>query len=303
MDANRAQVGDEFTGAMDRDGTILVDIAGMAKEQNGKCEAHGRWFEHMLTTLIQERQPQDESEWMECVSQLQEAKNSMLSVGGVSPAQIVFGRNPEVPEDLLQESPDLVANSCVLHDPIAQRSACIRAASRRIILAHNEKESTRRALDSRPRVLRTFQPGEMVAVWRSVNQKKGHKMHHYRWRPGIVIGAVRGNYWIALPGSVVKASPEQMRLASAEERTAWRLVESELRTYSVNLDDLHGSAYYQDITKGPRPSVAEEGNPEAWEPPPTPDSTSESHQPFTPPTPAPPTSAHSFFLLMIHREM
>ena len=48
------------------------------------------------------------------------------------------------------------------------------------------------------------------------------------------MGAVRGNYWIALPGSVIKASPEQLRPAVREERHAWRLVEAELRTKLVN---------------------------------------------------------------------
>eukprot|EP00959_Pyramimonas_sp_CCMP1952_P024505 514570-Pyramimonas_sp.AAC.1 len=78
----------------------------------------------------------------------------MLNVGGVSPCQIVFGRNPEVPEDLLQENPNLIANSCLLHDPVAARAACIRAMARRVILAHNEKKAARVALDARPRVHR-----------------------------------------------------------------------------------------------------------------------------------------------------
>ena len=48
------------------------------------------------------------------------------------------------------------------------------------------------------------------------------------------MGAVRRNFWIALPGSVVKASREQLRPAAREERHVWRLVEAELRTKLVN---------------------------------------------------------------------
>ncbi len=212
----------------------------------------------------------------------------MLSVGGVSPAQIVFGRNPEVLADLLQDNPNLVANSCILHDPVANKVACIRAASRRVILAHNENKVARRALDARPRVLRSFQPGEMVAVWRSINPRgKALKMSHYRWRPGIVIGAVRGNYWIALPGSVVKAAPEQLRVATVEERTAWRLVELELRTHTVDLDILQG-AYYQEISKDQTPPVSpeEDPGPEPWEVPPQPQPQAQPQPQPPPPTPA-----------------
>ena len=58
---------------------------------------------------------------------------------------------------------------------------------------------------------------------------------HHGLRPGKCMGSVRANYWIALHGSVVWASPEKLRLTSREERHAWRLIEAELRTKTVNL--------------------------------------------------------------------
>ena len=72
------------------------------------------------------------------------------------------------------------------------------------------------------------------------------------------MGAVRGNYWVAVPGCVLKASPEQMRPANAEERAAWRLVEASLRTNTVDLENLKAQ-YYHDITGSERPiDVSEE---------------------------------------------
>ena len=71
------------------------------------------------------------------------------------------------------------------------------------------------------------------------------------------MGPVRGNYWIALPGSVVEASPEQLRHASREERHAWRLVEAELRTKRVNFDEFSGHRL-EDITSGERPPCEHE---------------------------------------------
>ena len=48
---------------------------------------------------------------------------------------------------------------------------------------------------------------------------------------------MRGSYCIALPRSVTKASPEQLRPAACEERRAVRLVEAELRTKLLDFDE------------------------------------------------------------------
>ena len=79
-----------------------------------------------------------------------------------------------------------------------------------------------------------------------------HRRHHFRSRPGVCMGAVRGNYWVAVPGCVLKVSPEQMREANQEERAAWRLVEASLRTHTVDLENLTAQ-YYHDISGGERP--------------------------------------------------
>ena len=77
------------------------------------------------------------------------------------------------------------------------------------------------------------------------------------------MGEVRGNYWVALPGAVVKAAPEQMRPAVREERHAWRMVQAELRTKMVDLEHYSGQRF-EDITGGERPSdeVGEDAPPE-----------------------------------------
>ena len=80
-------------------------------------------------------------------------------------------------------------------------------------------EQTRRALDQRPRPLREFSVGDDVAVWRRGTGKGAPgKQRRTQWRgPGIILGAVRGNYFVAMPGSVIKAAPEQLRHGTAEE--------------------------------------------------------------------------------------
>ena len=129
------------------------------------------------------------------------------------------------------------------------------------MIAYSDQHALRRALDTRPRVVRFFRAGDMVAVWRRTkhSQRVPHRHSYHRWRPGICVGAVRGNYWIALPGGIVKASPEQIREATQEERRAWRLVEAELRTDTVDLENMDRiKARYEDITRDGNPEEAAE---------------------------------------------
>jgi len=111
VDPARTFISDQFKQAMNRDGTKILKSAGMAHEQNDKVEKHGQWFEILLQRILTEVQPTTESEWRECVAQLQEAKNSLLDVGGTSPCQIVFGINPEAPEDLVSANSEVFASS------------------------------------------------------------------------------------------------------------------------------------------------------------------------------------------------
>ena len=132
----------------------------------------------MFEDFLAEVQPQTEPEWRECFEALQGAKNSLLSVAGVSPMQIVFGRSPEVRVDFLGDTPDVIANGLILHDRGAGQSAR-QTISLQKLMFHAETMNERRALHLRP--------SDMVVVWRMV---KGAwmlgKRSHHRWRPAIL---------------------------------------------------------------------------------------------------------------------
>ena len=85
VDPHRAQISDEFMNWCEQRGIEVVDSAGSAKEQQGKVEHHTQLFELMLEDVLADVQPQTEYEWRECLTSLQEAKSSLLSVSGVSP--------------------------------------------------------------------------------------------------------------------------------------------------------------------------------------------------------------------------
>ena len=75
--------------------TLCVHVCAEAKEQQGKVEHHAQLFRLMLEDVLDEVQPQTEFWVGECLDTRQEAKNNLLSVSGVSPMQLVFGRSPD----------------------------------------------------------------------------------------------------------------------------------------------------------------------------------------------------------------
>ena len=164
-------------------GIEVVHSAGKAKEQQHKVEHHAQLFELMLDDVLPAVQPQTECECRECLAALQEAKDSLLSVSGVSPIQLV-SRDPG-------DHPDLIASSSVLHDRGAGEVESSDDRENEFML-HSDKLSARRAPDTRQRVVPTFLPGTVVAVWRMM--KGGGipgKRAQRRWRPGLNLPKVR----------------------------------------------------------------------------------------------------------------
>ena len=152
---------------------------------------------------------------------------SFSDAAGVRPQS----RDPREP---LSDNPDLIANSSMLHDRDAGQAARVRTIARTKLMLHSDKLNARE-LDTRPRVVPTFLPGDMVAVWRMMKEAAFLASEHITDGDLEYMGAVRGNFWIALPRGVIKTSPEQLRPAAREERHAWQLVEAELRTKLVQL--------------------------------------------------------------------
>ena len=115
----------------------------------------------------------------------------------------------------------------------------------------NDNLATRRALDQRPRPLREFSVGDEVAVWRRGTGKGAPgKQRRAQW-PGssIILGAVRGIYFVAMPGSVIKADPEQLRYRTAEEQETERVVLRDLRRTADVLPESGSAKNFEDNTE------------------------------------------------------
>jgi len=245
------------------DQTEVDQAAGEAHWQLGKAERHGQWFEAILNRLLKDTVPQTEEDYMACVAAACDARNSMLRRHGHSPFQIALGRDPVIPGDLLDEEPNVAANSAALHDDNFRSAMAVRHAARRVVLEAADCKAFREALDGRPRILRTFETGERVYFWRR-GKGQGYKKGRARWHgPGTVIGVEKGNYWLSFAGQVLKTAAEHLRTATHEEVVSAEEVHEMLREVcgmSINADEVEAARVkgYVDLTNEPLPPDAPE---------------------------------------------
>ena len=139
------------TGKAEDQGCTVRQIAAGAHWQLGKTENHGGWFERILKKVIDQHHPSSKEAWLECVVQAH-VKNTMIQVHGHTPHQYVFGQNPRVPTDLLDEPQSVVPATVSLTDQAIAKAQEIRTTARKAVLELQDDVALRKALNARPRV-------------------------------------------------------------------------------------------------------------------------------------------------------
>ena len=259
LDPAGTNLGEPLVVPLEDMGIHIRPIAAGAHYQLGKTESHGGWFERVLSKVITEYPPHNQETWMECVYHAH-VKNQMLQNHGVSPCQFVFGRNPHVPSDLLNEPQNLVANTASLTDEALQRSQQVRTAARQAVIQLQDDRSLRLAIAARSRCVTEFPPGEMVAYWRNQKWIAGKLQLGGRWYgTAIVLGKVGRNYVIVHRRQVLRVAPEQLRLATTEERKILEIPDAQL----LGIKDLieggtFQSKQYVDLIHQDYPSMSPE---------------------------------------------
>ena len=216
-------------GSACRAGRIQIrPSAAGAYWQLGKCETHGGWFNRVLEKLIEEFSPSSKEEWLECVAHAH-IKNQQLQVHGFSPYQFVFGRNPHIPQALLNEPLQVIPATASLTEASIARAQAIRTAARTALVQMQDDRALRVALLARPRVEMTFNPGDMVAYWRNQKWVQGQLQQGRQWYGvAIVLGRVGRNVVIIHRRQVLRCAPEQLRLATNEEKSLLASPQAEL---------------------------------------------------------------------------
>ena len=230
MDPAPTMVGEALQSLFEHDGSVTNLIAAEAHWQLGRTENHGGWFARVLEKVIKEHVPVDKSTWEVCVHQAH-VKNQMIQSFGFTPHQYVFGRNPSLPGDLLNEPLHVIPATAGLSDVEVEKSQAIRTAARKAVVELQDDKALRQALLARPRVPVEFQAGELVAYWREQKYSKaqGTVIQGGQWHgTAMVISKVGRNFIIAHRKQILRCAPEQLRPATMEEKTLVQTPEAEL---------------------------------------------------------------------------
>lgn len=240
-------------------GIRMLHTAAEAHYQLGKVERHGQWFEHIFNRVWDEVRPSDMDTWLDCLVQTQVAKNSLIATAGVSPYQIVFGRNPKLPADLLQDSPDVAAIESA--SDVATQT---RIAARKAVIEAQDNQALKAAIRARPRPHRDFQSGDWVYYWRTQKWQNGVLIRGGKWYgAAMVLGYLGRNLIVAHRKSIYRCAPEQLRLATSDEKTVAEFSDNELLGIRNLLEKgQFPKSQFTDLTQEsmpPQPEVIEDG--------------------------------------------
>ena len=229
LDPSRPNMSDLFNDFCQAQGITVLQTAAESHWQLGKVERHGGWFQSILKRVLDEVKPTSDEEYRTCIVQAQSAKNALLTQAGASPYQLVFGRNPRIPTDLLQDQPHVAASDAEEADPLLRRVSEVRQAARKAVLECQDDRALKAALRARPRPMKEFKSGDWVFYWRSQKYVDGSRIEVGRWYgAAVVLGHIGKNIVLAHKRSIMRCSPEQVRPASAEESVVAQFPENEL---------------------------------------------------------------------------
>eukprot|EP00435_Cladocopium_sp_Y103_P011801 s2210_g3.t1 len=219
LDPARTNLALSFVDRLELTGSRVLSTAAEARNQLGKVEKHGHLFEVILQKVLDAVQPTCQAEFEQRILATRNSKNEMINNRGLSPVQHVFGRNPRIPNALLQDEPDPVAATSPFFDAQAARTLAILIAARTAVAVSQDDISLRTALNAKPRVERDFIAGDFASYWRTQKCMKGVRWVGGRWYgTGIVKGEVGRNVLVFDRQNMFKVSPEHLRHASDTER-------------------------------------------------------------------------------------
>ena len=194
-------------------GTKIRPIAGQAHWQNGTVERAIRTWKEIWGRLVDEWSASSEEAGM-IITAANTAMNTLRRETGFSPSQAVWGRDPQLPEDLKGTPQDDHVEHIISHDRQRAREHSLRISAKEAFFKAQNDSRLRRSLLQRSRVAGPeLQQGAHVFFYRKPKNNKNWEWHG----PGVIIGREGPNYWVSFAGRCHLVAPEHLRTASAEE--------------------------------------------------------------------------------------
>ena len=260
--------GMEFRGRFERgleQHSVLQAVTDIQSPwQNGRVERHGQWIKDRMDLEVASGSSLIENlEDLENLAiEIVNCKNIWFSRGGYSPAQIVYGRNPRLPAELLSDanesSPgwsDALCDPGEMDTPAFEfkRAHQIREAAKKLAMESTARDKVREAARPPLHKYRTWSAGQWVLVWRAATGGE-----RARWiGPGLVILQNGHTVYVAMRSRLWKCNTDQLRPANEAEELAMQVITSE--QYKDLLQQMQGQ-------RTGAIDVAREGSPpeEAW---------------------------------------
>eukprot|EP00435_Cladocopium_sp_Y103_P020687 s58_g5.t1 len=249
----KPDMGTEFLGAFmyrsSTDGTE-VDISSLeSPTQNSITEREGGSFKTMFNKASLDYGPTtDPDEVFELIDTVTMCKNRLCHRGGYSAIHRVFGYTPAMPGDVLMsrdEEDNLTHHSMIeMGDVTLQRQARMRECAGRAFFSSECAAALRRAVASGPRKVQHFEVGQLVYFWSighfnkvAVHHSATRRPNHQFWNGPCRVVATQypSSVYVSYQGRLVKAAPEQLRLASSDEDAACSSVLKSLCTIRSEL--------------------------------------------------------------------
>ena len=196
--------------------------AGQAHWQHGPVERHNSVWKEIWKKMVEEAMVVDyEVDW--AVDATSNAKNQLRNRDGYSPRQWVFGTNPRMPGDVVDEPGAIGSLSLVTTDLKMQRQNAIRQAARVAFLRVQTDAALQRSLLHQSRVRKThYEAGDLVYVFREKKAAKGSKAIRQWLGPWSVIGSEGQNFWVSRGGKCLLCAPDPDPREDLESRTPFR---------------------------------------------------------------------------------
>ena len=197
-------VNDEMIQLAEKFNITLMTTAAESPWSNGLCERHNA----VLADLIGKAKREYNISTKVALPWAISVKNTLTNVYGFSPNQLVFGRNPNLPEAMNDKPP--AGNECANY--LKEVLTSLHAA-RQGFVQQQSSEKLRRALARKTRKIDHYINGDLVYYKRdSSNEWHG---------PAKVLGKDAQNYLLKNGGIYVRVHPCRMQLANTHHEQSY----------------------------------------------------------------------------------
>ena len=220
----------EFQGAfvegLEELGIQPIVIDRDSPYQNGTVERRGGLFKEVYYKTRELRQPADLQEVQDMVHEVAWALQTMTNRSGFSPAQRVFGRQPSIAMELLNDAGTFEQTQSPTADAAWLRADEIRQAARKALMEVDGRERLNRAVRARPRRQREeheFKEGDPVYVWR-----QGKRGAQAKVGPCFVVLQKGSTVWVTRRGELWRCNKTQVFKMGNLEAQGLEVIPAEL---------------------------------------------------------------------------